>query len=150
YWTPDYPRFVSKSSLKDLWVPGNPPRLKVIGDISCDINGSVECTEYATTPEDPIFVYDPIEETVTDGHMGRGVVVMAVDNLPAEISLESSVSFSTALKPFVPEIARADFSGDFSQCQLPPPIKRAVILYRGQFTPEYEYMKDYINTHKEQ
>jgi hypothetical protein len=38
----------------------------------------------------------------------------------------------------------ADFSGDFKDCDLPYPIKKAIILYRGEFTPEYEYMKEYI------
>ena len=120
------------------------PRLRVIGDISFDIEGSVECTLCATTPDHHVFVYDPIEETERDGIEGRGLVVMAIDNLPAEIPLESSVFFSSALKPFVPDIAKADFSGEFSDCHLPEAVRRAVILFRGKFTPGYEYMKNFV------
>ncbi len=69
---------------------------------------------------------------------------MAVDNLPAEIPLESSVFFSSALKPLVPDIAKADFSREFSDCHLPEAVKRAVILFRGKFTPDYEYMKNFF------
>ncbi|MFQ5722404.1 MAG: hypothetical protein ACE5GI_07915, partial [Candidatus Aminicenantales bacterium] len=86
----------------------------------------------------------PIQEKAVDGFQGRGVVVMAVDNLPAEISLESSIFFSQALMPFVPAIALADYSQSFDSINLPPPIKRAVILYQGQFTSDYQYMKKFI------
>ena len=141
YWTPRYPRFVTKKFLKKIWKKKDMPRLQVIGDISCDVEGAMECTVHTTDPGNPVFVFDPLTGKATDGFEGRGVVVMAVDNLPCEISLESSIAFSQALKPFVPSIARADFSGDFAHCYLPDSVKRAVILYRGEFTSDYRYMK---------
>ena len=144
FWTPKYPRFVTKKSLRQLYIMDNKPRLRVIGDISCDVEGSVECTVRATSPKNPVFVYDPLEEKARDGVKGRGPVVMAIDNLPAEISLESSISFSNALKPFVPLIARADLSGALDDCDLPDSVKKAVILYQGRLTPDYEYMKNFI------
>lgn len=149
YWTPQYPRFVTKSFLKQLWTKEDSPKLKVIGDISCDVDGSVECTVRATSPDNPIFVYDPIRGDVKDGYNGRGVVVMAVDNLPAEISLESSVFFSQSLMPLVKGIAETDFSGDFEGSRLPDSIKKATIVFRGKFTPDYEYMRDFLITRKE-
>ena len=144
YWTPRYPRLVTKKFLSRIWKTEDLPRLQVIGDISCDVGGSVECTVHATNPGNPVFVYDPMTGKATDGFEGRGVVVMAVDNLPAEISLESSLAFSQALKPFVPSLARADFSGDLAHCSLPASVKRAVILYRGEFTSDYQYMEKFI------
>lgn len=144
YWAPKYPRFVTKKSLSKLYKMSKEPRLRIIGDISCDIQGSVEFTVRATNPENPVYVYDPIQDEVKDGVKGRGVVVMAIDNLPAEIPLESSIYFSSALKPFVPEIAAADFSGDFRDLKLPDSIKNAVILYKGKFTPHFDYMKEFI------
>jgi alpha-aminoadipic semialdehyde synthase len=69
---------------------------------------------------------------------------MSIDNLPAEIPYESSVSFSKSLKPFVPGIAKADFSQDFDKCNLPKPAKKAVILYKGEFTADYKYMERFI------
>ena len=144
FWTPEYPRFVTKESLRKLFLGDDEPRLRVIGDISCDIEGSVEVTVRATTPEDPVFVYDLEHDAPRKGVEGKGPVIMAVDNLPAEISLESSVFFSGALKTLVPALAAADFSGNFENCDLPDSLKRAVILYRGQLTPDYEYMKKFI------
>lgn len=144
FWAPKYPHFLTKDYLRKLWTEDSSPRLKVIGDISCDVEGAIECTLYATNPGDPVYVYDPIAMKALKGIRGRGVVVMATDNLPAELPLESSLFFSNALSPFVPDIALADYSGKFEDCDLPYPIKKAVIFFRGKLTPEYEYMKDFI------
>jgi alpha-aminoadipic semialdehyde synthase len=71
---------------------------------------------------------------------------MAVYNLPAEIPLESSVFFSQALKPYVPSIAAADYGGEFARCNLPDVVRKAVILYRGQLTADYSYLKKFIGS----
>ncbi len=144
YWTPRYPRLVKIPTLKKLWTSSQVPRLKVIGDISCDINGSIECTVRATSPDNPVFMYDPVKDKISDGFEGRGVAVMAIDNLPAEISLESSIFFSQSLKSLIPSIARADYSKDFEHCSLPPALKKAVILFKGELTPDFKYMKKYV------
>ncbi len=145
YWEPKYPRFIKNSDLKSLFESDKKPRLRVIGDISCDIEGSIECTKFSTTPETPFFVFDPLTGKVNKNPQGRGVAVMSIDNLPAEIPLESSIIFSKTLKPFIPEIAQADFSGNFNKCTLPGPVKRAVILYKGEFTPDYKYLEKFLS-----
>ena len=144
YWDPKFPRFVTKEAVRKLFSGPGIPRLRIIGDISCDIEGGVECTLMATDSMDPVFIYDPVADAALRGFDGRGPAIMAVDNLPAEISLDSSIFFSQALKPFVPTIARADYNGPFEGCGLPAPIRRATILWRGEFTPPYEYMKEYL------
>jgi saccharopine dehydrogenase (NAD+, L-lysine-forming) len=144
YWAPQYPHFVSKQFLRDYWEKEKSPHLRLIGDISCDVEGGVECTVRPTDPGNPVYVYDSIEEKAVDGIEGRGVVVMATDNLPAELPLESSLYFSNALMPLVPDMARADFSKSFEDCSLPKPVKKAVILYRGDFTPDYKYMTKFM------
>ncbi|MEW5760676.1 MAG: bifunctional lysine ketoglutarate reductase /saccharopine dehydrogenase family protein [Candidatus Thermoplasmatota archaeon] len=144
YWDSRYPRFVTKEYLKKLYSAPEKPRLRVIGDISCDINGAVECTLRATDPEKPIFVYNPFEDSAKLGYEGNGVVVLAVDNLPCELPIESSKDFSEVLKNFIPDIVNADFSGDFDNCNLPKPIKNAVIVYHGELTPNYRYMEKFL------
>ncbi|MFB0564571.1 MAG: bifunctional lysine ketoglutarate reductase /saccharopine dehydrogenase family protein [Candidatus Aminicenantaceae bacterium] len=143
YWEPKYPKFVTKKFLKKIYGNISSPRLRVIGDITCDIDGSVECTVKATSPDNPVFTYNPLEERAVDGIEGRGLVVMSVDNLPAEIAFESSVSFSKALKPFVYAVASADYNRDFAELQLPDEVNKAVILYRGKFTSDYLYMRNF-------
>lgn len=146
YWTPRYPHFVTKRFLRHLWQKENSPFLRVIGDISCDVEGAIECTVRPTNPGNPVYIYDPIEGKAIDGIEGRGVAVMATDNLPAELSLESSIFFSNSLFPFVPGLAQADYTQTFEDCDIPFPIKKAVILYRGKFTPDYEYMKKFVSS----
>jgi len=144
YWEDRFPRFVTSAAARELFLNGGAPPLQVIGDISCDIGGAIEFTRKVTTPDTPVFVYDPIEDEVRDGFEGRGVAVMSIDNLPAEIPRESSLSFSAALKRFVPALAHADYDAELSGCGLPPEILQAVILFRGEFTPAYEYMREFI------
>jgi alpha-aminoadipic semialdehyde synthase len=142
YWSDKYPRLVTKEFLKNNYTEDF--CLQVIGDISVDINGAIEFTKKATSPENPTFVYDPVTDTIKDGYEGRGVVVLAVDNLPCELPRESSSAFSKILYDFVPEIAKADFTQDFDNLQLPPSIKKAVILYHGKLTPDYQYINKFL------
>jgi alanine dehydrogenase len=143
YWEEKYPRLVTKGYLKQLYSAGQ-PRLRVIGDISCDIEGAIECTVRSTEPDEPVFVYNPFTGEATDGYEGEGPVVMAVDILPSELPRDASVDFSGVLKEFIPAIAKADFSVPFEQLELPPEIKRAVITYHGELTPDYRYIEEFL------
>lgn len=143
YWDKRYPRLLTKEYLIKLFGKGE-PRLKVIGDISCDVEGSVECTLKSTEIDDPLFVYHPDKQTITMGHKGDGVLVMAVDILPAELPRDSSDGFADVLVNFVKPIADADFEEHFDDLDLPKPIKKALILHKGELTPEYQYMADYL------
>jgi len=141
YWDARYPRLVTKERLKELYSEHRPAKLRVIGDISCDIEGAIEATIKATTPEDPVYVYEPWEDTALPGWRGSGPVIMAVDNLPCEIPEEASEYFGDRLKGFLPHIAATDLTKDFSSLTLPKPIKHAVIVHKGQLTPGYCYLE---------
>jgi saccharopine dehydrogenase (NAD+, L-lysine forming) len=144
YWDERYPRLLTLDRCRRLWAPGRSPKLKVIGDISCDVNGSVECTVKPTEPGNPVYVFEPVTGKATDGFTGDGPVVMAVEILPSEIPRESSVDFSRVLKRFVPHLATADLSRSFAELDLPPELKRAVIVYQGELTPDYAYLKSFL------
>lgn len=144
YWDDRYPRIVTKDYLETLYAGGE-PKLKVIGDVTCDPNGSVECTHTGTEIEDPVFVYDPISREYQMGFEGRGVLDMAVDILPSELPRESSEAFGNALEKFVYSIATANYELPFENIDLPFPIRKAMILHHGKLTPEYEYLKEYID-----
>ena len=143
YWEKAYPPLITKQAVKKLYKNGN-WRLRVIGDITCDVEGAIECTLKSSNPHNPVYVYDPIDEKATDGVKGNGPVIMAVDILPAELPHEASTFFSGILKGFVPSIAQADFTTDFDSCGLPPQIKRAVIVYKGELTPDYRYIEQFL------
>jgi alpha-aminoadipic semialdehyde synthase len=144
YWDERYPRILTLETCRRLWSGGNVPRLKVIGDISCDVKGAIECTVKATYPDNPVYVYHPDTGQVSDGFAGRGPVVMAVEILPTEIPRESSTYFSGVLKNYIPDIAAADWGTAFENLKLPPEIKRAVIVLRGALTPDYRYLQAYL------
>ena len=144
YWEERYPRLVTREWVQANYLPGRKPRLQVIGDISCDIEGSVEITLKATKPGAPSYTYDPVEDTIREGVEGAGPVVMAVDNLPCELPRESSQYFSATLRDMVLELAAADWRADFASLDLPPHLKKAVIVHQGELTPAYGYLRHYV------
>ncbi len=143
YWDDRYPRIVTKDYLEMLWKKGT-LKLEVIGDVTCDPDGSVEITHEGTPIEDPVFVYHPETRKPVMGFDGEGVLVMAVDILPSELPREASKAFSDALIKFLPGLLEADFEVPFEKLQVPDPLKKAMILYHGELTPDYQYLKEYL------
>lgn len=141
FWTDAYPRLITRAQLKS-WTER---RLLLIGDISCDIEGAVECTVKATTPGAPAYVFDPATGAVLDGVEGPGVAMMTTDCLPCELPRESTAAFTEALAPFVADTANADFSVDFEEASLPPEMRRAAILWRGELTPDFRYLQESVD-----
>lgn len=144
YWDPRYPRLLTKDYVEQLFKDGQ-PKLTVVGDITCDPDGSIEITHRGTEIENPVFVYNPFTRQPTDGFKGEGLLDMAVDILPSELPRDASRFFSEVLWRYVGPIAHADMEQPFNKLELPGPIKKAVILYKGGFTPDYEYLKKYIS-----
>ncbi len=58
YWDQSYPRLLTKDFTEQLFKEGK-PKLTVVGDITCDPDGSVEITHKGTEIENPVFVYNP-------------------------------------------------------------------------------------------
>jgi saccharopine dehydrogenase (NAD+, L-lysine-forming) len=146
YWDARYPRLVTRKWLEQAFAAGSSPKLVAIGDISCDIGGSIEATVKATEPGDPFYVFEPETASVRDGVTGDGMLLMTVDNLPCELPYDSSQEFGVALLPFVPAIAHADFSLPLEKLDLPGPIRRGLILHQGRLTPEFAYIEKHLKT----
>jgi alpha-aminoadipic semialdehyde synthase len=144
YWDDRYPRLLTLEDCRRMWSDGRSPRLIAIGDISCDVGGSVECTVKSTDPGNPVYVYEPAGGSARDGFEGHGPIVMAVDILPSEIPRESSVDFSRVLKPLLAELSRADLGRPFAELTLPAELKRAVIVHQGELTPDYAYLQSHL------
>ncbi len=144
YWEPRYPRLVTREWAEVAYGGETVPRLKVIGDISCDIEGSIELTVRITEPDNPCFVYLPETGRIVEGVEGKGPVIMAVDNLPCELPRESSQYFSSVLIEMVLPLASANWEAEFPSLNLPPFLKRAVIVHRGELTPSYQYLHKHL------
>ncbi|HKK71684.1 MAG TPA: hypothetical protein VKA86_10740 [Candidatus Krumholzibacteria bacterium] len=138
YWDERYPVFATREDLNAATAPSG--RLLAVGDITCDVEGSLACTVRDTEPGDPVYVFDPATGEAPSGFDGPGVAVMAVGNLPTELPIESSETFSDALEPFVEALADLDLGTSFEDADLPDPIRRATILWRGQLTPDFAYL----------
>ncbi len=145
YWTKKSPHLVTKDFIRKHWSDPN-RRLRIVGDISCDVNGAMEFTLQCTDVGEPAFVYLVDENRAVLGVEGNGPVVMAVDNLPTEIPRESSTSFSETLLGFIPALAKANFTVPFGQLNLTRELKDATIVYNGELTKNYEYLKQYLPT----
>ena len=144
YWEPGQPRVVSKANLEALFGGDAAPRLRVIGDISCDLDGSIEANVKITTPGDPVYVYDVAHGTAVSGVSGRGPVILAVDNLPCELPVDASQYFGDTLLRFVPAMSRCDWSRPYETLDLPDEIRRALIVHRGKLTPPYAHLARHL------
>ena len=81
---------------------------------------------------------------IAQARQGEGVVLLAVDNLPAELPCDSSTFFSGQFRALLPNILSADFAKPLEETGLSPEVKRAVIVHRGELTPAYSYLKEYL------
>ena len=118
-------------------VRSNDFNIKVVADISCDIDGPVASTIRSSTIEQPIYGYNPLTES-EDDFLKEGVVaVMAVDNLPCELPKDSSEDFG---KEFINKILPSVIGDDKENI-----IKKATICKNADLTPDFEYLRDYLN-----
>jgi alpha-aminoadipic semialdehyde synthase len=143
YWDDRYPVLATREDFAALYADGT-PRLLAIGDITCDIDGSIKSTVRDTEPGDPVYMYDPRQDEAPFGFEGEGIAIMAVGNLPTELPIEASQTFSDALEPFIPAMAEANLEGTLEDSGLPPEIARAVILWRGKLTPAFEHLSEFV------
>ncbi len=132
YWDPKAPRLFEKDEIKDESF-----KIRVIADITCDINGSVPTTIKATTIDNPVYDFDLqkfIElEPFSDE---KQLSVMSIDNLPNELPRDASTSFGEQLiKSVLPELLKSTDQ---------PIIKNATIAADGKLTNKFEYLRDYL------
>lgn len=144
YWDKRYPRFVTWENLKRLYEKQQKPKLCAIADITCDINGSIECNVKVSDSGRPAYLVNPITHSIADGHKGDGIVMLAIDNLPCELPRDSSQFFSRQLRPFLPNILKADYSQPLEASGLLPELQKAVIVYNGKLTQAYRYLEEYL------
>ena len=112
-------------------------KIKVVADVSCDIDGPVATTIRPSTIADPIYGYDPVSESETDFTDPDAIAVMAVDNLPCELPRDASIGFGDA---FLKNVIPAFFNGDKNGV-----LHRARMTQNGKLTERYSYLQDYVD-----
>lgn len=146
YWEEGYPRLITREAVEQAWSAIERPRLEVIGDVSCDIHGSIEITERACDPGQPSYVYDVDSGGIIDGVAGHGPVVMAVEILPAELPRDASQGFSEALVDMAPALAGLVPSAELEAWGLSAELKRGVIVHNGKLTLPYRYLQEVLDS----
>ncbi|WP_442787454.1 NAD(P)-dependent oxidoreductase [Flavobacterium suncheonense] len=112
-------------------------KIKVIADISCDVNGPIESTLRASTIAEPLYGYYPSEGTEVDINHPGAIVVMAVDNLPCELPKDASEGFG---EMFLTHVIPAFYNGDKDGI-----LQRAKITENGKLTERFQYLQDYVD-----
>jgi hypothetical protein len=130
FWNPAAPVFFTREDMRR-----SDFKIRVIADVSCDINGSVPATIRDTTIENPVFGYNPVTEKEEAPFQSHCIDVMAVSNLPNELPRDSSGEFGDKLIEYVVTELLTENS---------PIIERATIAEDGKLTPRFSYLKDYV------
>lgn len=113
-------------------------RIKIIADITCDIEGSIPSTKRPATIEEPVYDYDPWLDMVEAPFSGdRFTTVMAVDNLPSELPRDASTSFGENL---ITQVFPHLFGNDHENV-----IKRATVTKHGKLTGDFAYLQDFVD-----
>lgn len=113
-------------------------KIKVVADVSCDIDGPVASTIRPSTIADPIYGYDPQTESEIDFMDNRAIVVMAVDNLPCELPKDASEGFGEMFLEYViPAFYNNDKDGVLERSKM--------TTSEGKLTARYEYLQDYVD-----
>ena len=115
----------------------NDCKIKIVADVSCDVNGPIACTLRSSTIAEPLYGYLPSEDKEVDVFHPAAIVVMAVDNLPCELPKDASEGFG---EMFMEHVIPAFFNEDKDGI-----LQRAKITENGKLTPRFSYLQDYVD-----
>ena len=132
FWNPGAPVLFTRKEMTDPAF-----RIKVIADVTCDINGSVPSTIRATSIADPVYDFDPSTGTTYPGFSNDDyVTVMSIDNLPCELPRSASEEFGRDL---IDRILKPLIMEDPDKI-----IERGTITQNGQLMPRFQYLDKYV------
>jgi alanine dehydrogenase len=129
YWDKNMPRLFDKQDLQNEKL-----KIRVIADISDDIEGSVPVNLGDQTIEDPVYGVDRKTFQKTAPYLPNSIDVMAVGNLPNELPRDASRYFGEQLIKFVLE----DLLSGGSEI-----IRKATIVKEGRLTEQFGYLREY-------
>ena len=128
YWEPKFPKLFYPNKINEF------KKLKIIGDITCDINGSVPTTVRSTTIAKPYYSIDI--NTMNEINLNnKSIAVMAVDNLPSELPRDASEEFGNSV---ISEVLPSLINKDDGR------INRATTASNGKFFKNFDYLNDFI------
>jgi saccharopine dehydrogenase (NAD+, L-lysine forming) len=131
YWHPKSPVLFTAEQMRQ-----SDFRIKIISDITCDIDGSIPSTKRPATIDEPFYDYNPeTGELEPPFNSERNITVQAVDNLPNELPIDASEDFGRNLiDKVIPGLLNSKNSDI---------IDRATIAKDGALTPRYKYLQSF-------
>jgi saccharopine dehydrogenase (NAD+, L-lysine forming) len=133
YWNPKSPVLFTVEDMRQ-----GDFRIRIISDITCDIEGSIPSTKRAAAIDDPFYDFN-IETGAIEPPFSspENVTVQAVDNLPNELPKDASEDFGRNLIDKVfPSLFGTDSDGI---------IERATITRDGKLKEKFIYLADFVN-----
>ena len=133
YWAEGSPFLFTREDMKSAsW------NVKVVADVSCDIDGPVACTLRPSTIAEPLYGYNPTTESECAMDDPSGVTVMAVDNLPCELPRDASHGFGKEMMAHViPLLVGGDRDNMLTNA--------TETTLEGALAPKFAYLQDYID-----
>ena len=132
FWSPEHPIYMDNNLLQDPNMS-----IKIIGDITCDIKGSIMSTIRSSTHDEPFYDFDPVSLSEKPAFSSdKHITVMAVDTCPNALAIDTSKYFGETLSRYVFPLILEGRLDD-------PVIRRATILSNGKLTDRYSYLRDY-------
>lgn len=133
YWNPKAPVYLEQEDFVKHDLP-----IKVIGDITCDICGSVKSTIRPATHAEPYYDFNPFTKQEEPAFSSKNnITVMAVDTCPNALAIDASEYFGEMLIPFVFEPI---LDGSYKDSTI---IRKATIVSEGKLTENFNYLEDF-------
>lgn len=134
FWGPEAPVYLGENDLRDPDM-----RIRMIGDVTCDIKGSIKSTVRPATHDDPYYDYNPFTEQDEPSFSSpNNITEMAVDTCPNALAMDTSAYFGEMLTKHVFEPL---LKGEHSEI-----IQRSMILKEGKLTPRFDYLSDFARS----
>ncbi len=131
FWAPEAPVYLSREVMLDPQM-----RIRFVGDITCDIRGSILSTLRASTHEEPYYDYNPVTDSEEEAFSNpNNISVMAVDTCPNALALDTSAYFGDML---MQHVLPGLLSGIHNEV-----VQRGTILEKGQLTPHFDYLESF-------
>jgi saccharopine dehydrogenase (NAD+, L-lysine-forming) len=130
YWNPAAPTLFTGKDIQS-----SDFSIRVISDVTCDLNGSVPTTLRTSSISLPFYDVDPLSMSEASAFSSdRHISVCAIDNLPCELPFDASEAFGEMLsKNVIPELV----SGKWDS------LEKATIARDGHLMPAFQYLEDY-------
>lgn len=130
FWAPDAPVYLSAEDLRSA-----DNKIRMIGDVTCDIMGSIKSTIRPATHAEPYYDYNPITEKEEPLFTNKdNITVEAVDTCPNALPMDASEFFGSML---IPHVFMPLLEGQGEQSKV---IARATIVKDGHLTERYSYL----------